>query len=60
YSLPLYSGGGLGWGFFFSVQNSALINIPHPAPPPEYKGRELRFVSSLLAATLMRLVLSLA
>ncbi|HEY1684333.1 MAG TPA: glycoside hydrolase family 3 N-terminal domain-containing protein [Tepidisphaeraceae bacterium] len=41
-SSPCTQGEGRGGGSSsaFSVQHSAFGNDPHPAPPPEYKGRE--------------------
>ena len=37
YSLPRYSGGGLGWG---PTDRGTRQCSPHPDPSPEYRGRE--------------------
>ena len=42
FSLPTYSGGGLGWGLFSDGIEALLIleRCPHPSPLPEYLRRE--------------------
>jgi hypothetical protein len=49
FRLSRYSGGGLGWGLMPMCAQTAS---PHPNPPPEYREREKRETSGMVALVL--------